>query len=136
MRSVHADDVLLVAARRIAAEIAANAWLPDEELRVYSQTYERDGFQGGLNWYRCRFVEAFQRESQLFAGRAIDVPSVFVAGASDWGTYQVPGAVEAMDGTSCTDFRGRHLIEGAGHWVQQERPEHVTRILLDFLGDN
>ncbi len=119
-----------------AAEIAANAWLPDEELRVYSQTYERDGFQGGLNWYRCRFVEAFQRESQLFAGRAIDVPSVFVAGASDWGTYQVPGAVEAMDGTSCTDFRGRHLIEGAGHWVQQERPEHVTRILLDFLGDN
>lgn len=116
-----------------AAEIAANAWLPDAELRVYSDAYARRGFQGGLNWYRCRFVEAIQRESQLFSGRAIDVPSLFIAGQSDWGTYQVPGSVEAMEGRSCTDFRGRHLIPGAGHWVQQERPNEVIEILLPFL---
>jgi pimeloyl-ACP methyl ester carboxylesterase len=116
-----------------AAEIAANAWLSDDTLRVYSDAYARRGFQGGLNWYRCRFVEAIQRESQLFSGRAIDVPSLFVAGKSDWGTYQVPGSVEAMEGRSCTDFRGRHLIDGAGHWVQQERPKEVIDILLPFL---
>ncbi|MEK9754544.1 MAG: alpha/beta hydrolase, partial [Rhodospirillaceae bacterium] len=116
-----------------AAEIAANAWLPDAELRVYSDAYERNGFQGGLNCYRCRFEEAFQREAQIFAGRAIDVPSLFIAGNSDWGTYQVPGAIEAMSGRSCSDFRGRHLISGAGHWVQQERPDEVVAILRDFL---
>jgi len=119
-----------------ADAIAANAWLPEADLRVYTDAYARTTFQGGLNWYRCRFVDWIQRESQLYAGRAIDVPSIFVSGASDWGMHQVPGALEAMkDGRSCTDFRGAHAILGAGHWVQQEQPETATEILLDFLSD-
>ena len=118
-----------------ADEIAANTWLTEADLEVYSGTYARTGFQGGLNWYRCRFVEAFQRESQLYSGRAIDVPSLFISGASDWGMYQVPGALEAMkEGRSCTDFHGAHAILGAGHWVQQEQAEATREILLDFLG--
>jgi pimeloyl-ACP methyl ester carboxylesterase len=142
MPTYYVMDAGLTMAEQVApempttAEIAANRWLPDDELGVYADAYERSGFQGGLNWYRCRFINAFQREAQLFAGRAIDVPSLFVAGTSDWGTYQVPGAVEAMDGKSCTDFRGRHLIPGAGHWVQQERPAEVIEILRDFLAQD
>jgi len=38
-----------------------------------------------------------------------------------------------MQGQGCTDFRGLHLIAGAGHWVQQEQPQAVVDVLLDFL---
>ena len=79
-----------------AAEIAACQWLPDNELRVYSSEYERNGFQGGLQWYRARTQGLYESELQLFAGRTIDVPSMFIAGKSDWGTYQRPGAFECM----------------------------------------
>jgi len=73
-------------------------------------------------------------ELELFAGRAIDVPSLFIGGNSDWGTYQTPGAFERMQTRAvCTDFRGAHRIHGAGHWVQQEQPERVTELLLSFL---
>ena len=115
------------------AEIAANEWLPDEELRVYTEAYMRNGFQGGLQWYRCRTVGRFDAEHQLFSGRGIDIPSTFIAGAADWGVRQTPGALEAMENRACTQYLGTHLIPGAGHWVQQEQPVAVTRQLLDFL---
>jgi len=115
------------------AEIAANAWLPDRELAVYAGEYERTGFQGGLQWYRIRTDGRYATELEVFAGRTIDVPSVFIAGSSDWGVYQVPGSVERMQGTACTRMLGCHLVEGAGHWVQQEQPEKVSSLLLDFL---
>ena len=116
-----------------AASIAANTWLPDAELAVYTEAYERNGFQGGLQWYRCRTVGTFDAEHQLFAGRSIDVPATFIAGAADWGVRQTPGALETMERHACTNYRGTHLIDGAGHWVQQEQPAAVTRLLLDFL---
>jgi pimeloyl-ACP methyl ester carboxylesterase len=115
------------------AEIAANTWLPDSELAVYSAEYGRTGFQGGLQWYRIRTDGRYATELEVFAGRTIDVPSVFIAGQSDWGVYQVPGTVERMQDTACTRMLGCHLIDGAGHWVQQEQPEKVARLLLDFL---
>jgi pimeloyl-ACP methyl ester carboxylesterase len=115
------------------AEIAACSWLTEAELRVYSAEYERTGFQGGLQWYRCRTGGNYEAELQLFAGRAIEVPSLFVAGKSDWGVYQVPGALERMQRTACTQFLGSHLVDGAGHWVQQEQPQKVCEILVGFL---
>jgi pimeloyl-ACP methyl ester carboxylesterase len=116
-----------------AAEIAACRWLADDELAVYAAEFERTGFQGGLQWYRCRTEGRFESELQLFAGRTIDVPSVFVAGRSDWGVYQVPGSFERMQEAACTRMLGCHLLDGAGHWVQQEQPERVGRLLVEFL---
>ena len=112
---------------------AACQWLSDAELAVYTSEYARTGFQGGLNWYRCRTEGVDTAELQLFAGRTIDVPSLFIAGRSDWGLYQAPGAIERMQRAACTHMRGCHLIDGAGHWVQQEQPERVADLLLDFL---
>jgi pimeloyl-ACP methyl ester carboxylesterase len=115
------------------AEIAANHWLPDAELAFYTGEYQRTGFQGGLQWYRCGTSAAFNAELQTFAGRTIDVPSCFISGKQDWGTYQRPGVYEAMQTTACTDMIGCHLVDGAGHWVQQEQPAEVSRLLLSFL---
>jgi pimeloyl-ACP methyl ester carboxylesterase len=116
-----------------AAQIEACKWLTDEELRVYSSEYGRTGFQGGLQSYRIGQDPKWSAELQLFAGRTIDVPSVFISGKSDWGVYQRAGSLEAMTTRACTKMRGVHLLEGAGHWVQQEQPEAVARLLLDFL---
>lgn len=115
-------------------QIAACEWLPERELAVYANEFARTGFQGGLQWYRCATDPAQSAELALFAGRTIDVPSMFVAGQSDWGTYQNPGALERMQRTACTQMHASHFVEGAGHWVQQERPDEVSRLLLEFLG--
>ena len=114
-------------------QIAACTWLPDDQLAIYAAEYARTGFQGGLNWYRCGTTPAIAAELQLFSGRTIDVPSAFIAGAQDWGTHQKPGAFEAMQSSACTNMRGVHLIDRAGHWVQQEQPDEVASVLLDFL---
>ena len=114
-----------------AAEIAANTWLPDSELAVYAEEYGRTGFQGGLNHYRSGSIG--MSEQQLFAGRSIDQPSIFIAGAHDWGSYQSPGVLERMQHEACTDMRAVHMVDGAGHWVQQEQPAETARLLIEFL---
>ncbi len=115
------------------AAIASCAWLPDDQLRVYSTEYCRTGFQDGLHWYRCRSVAEFVAELETYSGRTIDIPSCFISGRSDWGVYQKPGDFERMQGGACTRMLGCHLVDGAGHWVQQEQPAEVSRLLLDFV---
>jgi pimeloyl-ACP methyl ester carboxylesterase len=116
-----------------AAEISACSWLPDDELRVYSDEFARTTFQGGLQWYRNMIDPRGTARLQRFSGRSIDVPCCFIAGKSDWGTHQSPGALDAMTSSACTRFRGTHIIDGAGHWVQQEQPAAVNKLLIEFL---
>ena len=116
-----------------AAQIAACAWLPEAELVVYSSEFGRTGFQGGLQWYRCQTDGKSNLDLQPFAGRSIEVPSTFIAGRSDWGPWQSPGALQRMQDTGCSAMRACHWVDGAGHWVQQERPAEVARLLTDFL---
>jgi pimeloyl-ACP methyl ester carboxylesterase len=116
-----------------AAAIAANKWLPNSELAFYGAEYARTGFQGGLQWYRCGTSGAFNAELQIWSGKTIDVPSCFIAGKQDWGTYQRPGVFETMQQSACAAMIGCHLIDGAGHWVQQEQPEQVSHLLLQFV---
>jgi pimeloyl-ACP methyl ester carboxylesterase len=118
-----------------AAEIASNTWLPDEALAVYVEEYRRNGFQGGLQWYRVTTTGIYAGEQELFTGRTIDVPSLFLSGCRDWGVYQTPGAMERMQKTACTRMMICELIENAGHWPQQESPEKTTALLLRFLKD-
>ena len=116
-----------------AAEIAANRWLPEEDLAVYAMEYGRTGFQGGLQAYRCTTSGLAAAEMRLFAGRRIEVPACYIAGASDWGVYQKPGDFEAMQARACADLRSCHLVPGAGHWVQQEQPGATVAHVLEFL---
>lgn len=114
------------------AQIAACAWMTEAEMAIYATEYARTGFQGGLNWYRTRFTGT-NREMEAFAHARIAVPATFIGGARDWGVQQAPGALRAMETTACADWRGTHLVPGAGHWVQQERPAETIALLRDFL---
>jgi pimeloyl-ACP methyl ester carboxylesterase len=115
-----------------AEAVAACRWLIDDQLSVYADEFSRTGFQGGLNWYRC-LTGKYISELEIFSGLSIDAPACFIAGKSDWGVYQFPGALESMETKACTQWRGAHLVDGAGHWVQQEQPEDVSRLLLQFI---
>lgn len=114
-------------------------WLTNEELQVYASVYGQTGFQGGLNRYRCMTDETWNAEPGVRAlcGKKIEVPVRFIAGATDWGTWQYPGIAEAMRSESVVkggigdkDFV---VVEGAGHWVQQEKPEETVHALLQFF---
>ncbi len=84
-------------------------------------------------WYRCSNDPAFVSETQLYAGRTIDQPACFIAGASYWGIHQKPGEIERMRDERCTAMGAIQLIDGAGHWVQQEKPRELVERLLAFL---
>src|SRR5215470_1075897 len=118
-----------------AAEVAACRWLTEDEVEVYAAEYGRTGFTGALQGYRVRRGSDPKSVAEMltFSGRAIDVHSMYIAGKSDWGVYQTPGAVDKMQKTACTHMVGFHLLDGAGHWVQQEQPEQVTGRLIAFL---
>jgi pimeloyl-ACP methyl ester carboxylesterase len=111
------------------------AWLTDAELGVYVSEYRRTGFNGALHSYRARRSNQPEAIAEIttFANRTIDVPAMFVGGQKDWGTYQTPGAYEAMQTRACSRMVGAHLIAGAGHWVQQEKPGEVVQQFLEFL---
>jgi pimeloyl-ACP methyl ester carboxylesterase len=113
-------------------QAAANPWLPDADLDLYARAFRRTGLQGALNWFRCHTGPIGQAEIALFSGRTIEVPTLFLSGKADWGTYRKPGALERMRSTY-PRMAGVNLIDGAGHWVQQEQPERFTAGLLDFL---
>jgi len=120
------------------ADYIANCkWLTEPEVDVYAAEYGRTGFTGALQGYRVRRGSNPKSIGEMltFSGRAIDVPSQFIAGKSDWGVYQTPGAVDKMRTTACTNMKGFHLVDGAGHWVQQEQPEQVSALLIQFLRD-
>src|SRR5262249_5380419 len=118
-----------------AGEIAACKWLTEDEVEVYATEYRRTAFTGALQGYRVRRGSDPKSVAEMltFSGRTIDVPSMYIAGKSDWGVYQTPGAVDKMQTTACKRMVGFHLLDGAGHWVQQEQPEQVSKLIVPFL---
>jgi pimeloyl-ACP methyl ester carboxylesterase len=100
--------------------------LTDEELAVYVQTYERTGFTGGLNWYRALHKDW---EEGLGHDFVIDKPALMISAADDW--FFPRGATDGME--ELLPRVEKHVIAGAGHWLQQERPDEVNALLLAWL---
>jgi len=118
-----------------AAEVLACQWLTEPELDVYAAEYGRTGFQGALQAYRVFTDPDLNAELRLFSGKTIDVPSLFIGGKSDWANYVSPGALELMKTKATTRMSGIELIDGAGHWIQQEQPARLAALLLAFMKD-
>ena len=109
------------------------AWLTERDLDYYTAAFERGGFRGPLNRYRAqgRDWELLPQLSTL----QVTQPSTFIGGSLDPVRTFVQGVdLYAGAGANCTDFRGATIIEGEGHWIQQEAPDEVNRALLAFLG--
>jgi pimeloyl-ACP methyl ester carboxylesterase len=108
------------------------AWLPQADLDLVVQTFQRTGFRAGLNWYRN-----IDRNWELLAawqGARIAQPALFIAGTRD-GVIRGPVGESAVARLAETvpGLKRKVLIEGAGHWIQRERPEEVNAALIDFL---
>ncbi|MCV7382110.1 alpha/beta hydrolase [Mycobacterium alsense] len=105
-------------------------WISQDELDHYIAEFSRTGFTGGLNWYR-NFDRNWETTADL-AGAKIAVPCLFIGGSADpvLGFTRADRASEVISGP----YR-EVMLDGAGHWLQQERPDEVNKILLEFLDE-
>ncbi len=111
---------------------ASTAWLNETDLNWFVGEFSRTGFRGGLNWYRN--LTRNWRLTCAWQGQPIRQPSIFIAGSRD-GVLKFPASKIQIDmfASSLPGIRGTHILEGAGHWIQQERAAEVNQLLLDFL---
>jgi pimeloyl-ACP methyl ester carboxylesterase len=106
------------------------SWLSEDDLDVYAGEFERTGLTGGLNRYRN--VDRDWEDLSAFRGRPIEVPALFVGGSKDGPTMWGAAAIERFPETLPKLHRSL-ILDGCGHWTQQERPAEVNEALLDFL---
>ena len=120
-------------ADRIGMPTEFPPWFSQEDLDYYVSQFEEAGFRGGINYYR-NIGRSWELTPEL-NGAQIAQPSLFIAGAEDG---VIAGAtkeqLEEGMGAVAKDLRGVHVLEGTGHWVQQERADEVNQLLLEFLG--
>ena len=106
------------------------AWLTEQDVEAFTAEFTRTGFRGGLNWYRN--LDRMWELTPFLNGAKLRQPTLFVAGERDVCITMYRDAFEALPQT-VPGLRQRVLLPGAGHWIQQERPEEVNRLLVDFL---
>ena len=108
------------------------SWLTSEDLDYFTANFEAGGFRGPINRYRNQERDFVNLPDM--GARPVAQPSCFIAGAKDIVRRFVPGHDLYDDvAVNCTDLRFARIIDGAGHWVQQEAPRDVTAALLEFL---
>ena len=104
--------------------------ITEEDNAYYVASYTESGFRGPLNWYRN-----FSRVPGLtpwLENAKVLVPAYFLGGANDPVLTFAPDGYNRQD-TLFADLRGKQLIDGAGHWVQEEKPHAVNNAIVDFL---
>lgn len=117
---------------RMADPATLPAWLTDADIDVFAAAFRKNGLRGPFNWYRN--IDRNWALLAPFQGAQVQPPALFVAGTRD-GVIASPMGRKALDtlADSVPRLRDKLLIEGAGHWIQQERPAEVNAALLRFL---
>jgi pimeloyl-ACP methyl ester carboxylesterase len=106
--------------------------MTDDDLALSVAAFERTGMVGAFNRYRAVALDG--EASADIVGATVSQPSCFIGGSNDVVRGMIPGVDSFADpGGACTDFRGSTIIEGAGHWVQQEAPDATNAALAAFL---
>lgn len=106
-------------------------WLTPGHFADYVAAFTAGGFRGPLDWYRC--LDLNWSLTAFLQGRRIDQPALFIVGQHD-PVRHYAGRHETALPTWLTDLRAQVELPGAGHWIQQERPDEVNRFLVEFLG--
>ena len=107
-------------------------WLSADDLDVYTDQFRKSGFRGPLNWYRN--LDRNWAITPFLQGAKIQQPTIFMAGSEDGVPLMLAEDVAALE-RMIPNLKGKHVINGAGHWTQQEKPDEVNRLLLGFLAD-
>jgi pimeloyl-ACP methyl ester carboxylesterase len=98
--------------------------MTEEDAAVYVEAFERTGFRGGLNWYRN--IDRNWELTESTDDKTVDIPALFMAGSRDSTLKWM--SPEVMNGR-VTDLTVE-IVDGAGHWLQQERADEVNAALL------
>jgi pimeloyl-ACP methyl ester carboxylesterase len=108
------------------------AWLTEADVDFYTAEFEREGFRGGLNWYRN--IDRNWEMLAPFAGALVTVPALYVAGDRDL-VVAFPGMDKLIPDLSkfVPQLRKTIMLPGCGHWTQQERPHEVNTAVIEFL---
>jgi pimeloyl-ACP methyl ester carboxylesterase len=103
------------------------SFLSAQEMAAFVESFQRTGFTGGINWYR-NFTRNWQRSAGIVD--RVDAPSLMIMAELD--AVLPPSAADGME--TYVPNLDRALIKGSGHWTQQEKPEEVNHIILDWMG--
>jgi pimeloyl-ACP methyl ester carboxylesterase len=106
------------------------SWLTERDLDVYAGEFERTGMTGALNRYRN--MDRDWEDLADFNGSPVKQPSLFIGGALDASTIWMSDAIDAYPAT-LPGLVSSHLLDGCGHWIQQERPAEVNELLTEWL---
>jgi pimeloyl-ACP methyl ester carboxylesterase len=104
--------------------------MTEDDLDFYVGEFDRAGFTGGLNRYRC--IDHDWVDLRPWHHAPIVQPSLFIGGEKDGPTLWGAGAISRFSET-LPGIRGTHILEGAGHWLQQEAADQVNDLLLEFI---
>lgn len=108
------------------------SWLTEEDIDFFTASFEQTGFRGGLNWYRN--IDAMWELTPFLSEAKLHQPTLFVAGEADAVIAMYREAFDSLE-QNVPNLRQKVLLPGAGHWIQQERPAEVNRLLIKFLKD-
>jgi pimeloyl-ACP methyl ester carboxylesterase len=110
-------------------------WLSEADLSYFSEAYRKSGFRGGLNWYRN--IDRNWELTAPWQGAQIHQPSLFIAGSNDSVINGLIGAKRVADMERVLpNLKQKLIIDGAGHWIQQERADEVNGALVAFLKES
>jgi pimeloyl-ACP methyl ester carboxylesterase len=107
-------------------------WMSATDLQVYVDAHSKGGMRGPFNRYRAQRQDT--AENAELRGKKIQQPTCFIAGSLDPVRHFIPGLdLFAVAGVDCDDFRGSTIIDGVGHWVQQQAPDETNAALEKFV---
>ncbi len=114
-------------------EINDCKWLSKSDLNFYVKNFSKSGFKKALFWYKVMLSKKEKLKIiNLGLKSYINIPSIFIAGKTDWGIFQKPGDLERMQINFLKNYFGTKIIKGAGHWVQQEKPINTFNTIIKF----
>ncbi len=105
-------------------------WLTEKDISYFVHEFQRTGFRGGLNWYRN--IDRGWASTPFLEGAKLLQPCLFIAGELDPVIRMYRKPLESLE-MSVPNLKGKTILPGAGHWVNQERPEEVNHLLVQFL---
>jgi pimeloyl-ACP methyl ester carboxylesterase len=110
-------------------------WLGEADLAYFTEAYRKSGFRGGLNWYRN--IDRNWELTAPWQGAQIHQPSLFIAGSKDSVITGLIGAKRVADMERVLpNLKQKLIVDGASHWIQQERPAEVNAALIAFVKEN